>query len=469
MKRIILMIAAALTMTSCGIYKSYTRPDDIRTDHLYGVDYESTDTVSIADIRWQDMFTDPRLQALIEKGLENNTDMQSAHWRVEEARAALQSARLAFLPSFNLAPNGGVSSFDGSKGSWTYTVPLAASWQIDIFGGLRNAKRKAKALYAQSQEYRQAVRTQLISGIATYYYTLLMLDSQFDATKQTAESLTESARTMRDMKLAGMTTEAGVAQIEAAAYSAHASLQDLEHKIREVENSFCSLLGEVPHGIERGSLDEQVLPQSLAAGVPLQLLSNRPDVKSAELALEQAFYTTAAARSALYPSLTLSGTLGWTNNAGAMIVNPGKLLLSAAGSLAMPLFNARLNRNQLKIAKARQEESKLSFQQTLLNAGAEVNNALSQCQTARAKAEWRTKQIAALESAYEATQLLMRHSSTTYLEVLTAQQNLLSGRTSQISDRFEEIQGTINLYQALGGGRDTEVEAETKTDSKKKR
>ena len=146
------------------------------------------------------MFTDPRLQTLIGRGLENNTDMQSAYWRVEEARAALQSARLAFLPSFNLAPNGGVSSFDGSKGAWTYTIPLAASWQIDIFGGLRNAKRKAKALYAQSQEYRQAVRTQLISGIATYYYTLLMLDSQFDATKQTAESLSESARIMRDMK-----------------------------------------------------------------------------------------------------------------------------------------------------------------------------------------------------------------------------------------------------------------------------
>ncbi len=469
MKRIIILIAAALTMTSCGIYKSYTRPDDIRTDQLYGVDYQSTDTASIADIHWQEMFTDPRLQTLIGRGLENNTDMQSAYWRVEEARAALQSARLAFLPSFNLAPNGGVSSFDGSKGAWTYTIPLAASWQIDIFGGLRNAKRKAKALYAQSQEYRQAVRTQLISGIATYYYTLLMLDSQFDATKQTAESLSESARIMRDMKQAGMTTEAGVAQIEAAAYSAHASLQDLEHRIREVENAFCSLLGEVPHDIERGTLDEQILPQSLAAGVPLQLLSNRPDVKSAELALEQAFYTTAAARSALYPSLTLSGTLGWTNNAGAMIVNPGKLLLSAAGSLAMPLFNARLNRNQLKIAKARQEEAKLSFQQTLLNAGAEVNNALSLCQTARAKAEWRTKQIAALESAYEATQLLMRHSSTTYLEVLTAQQNLLAGRISQISDRYEEIQGTIDLYQALGGGRDTEVEAETKTDSKKKR
>jgi len=453
MKRIILICTAAL-LTGCGIYKPYSRPKDIKTDSLYGAEYETTDTTTIADIRWQEMFTDPQLQSLIEKGLENNSDMQSALWRVKEAEAALQSARLAFLPSFNLAPNGGISSFDNHASPWTYTIPLAASWQIDIFGGLRNAKRKAKAVYFQTQEYRQAVRTQLISGIATYYYTLLMLDSQYEATRETAQSLMESAETMRAMKQAGMTTEAGVAQMEAAAYSAEASLNDLNQTIRETENAFCSLLGEVPHNIERGKLENQILPESIAAGVPLQLLSNRPDVRSAELGLEQAFYATAAARSALYPNLTLSGTLGWTNNAGSIVVNPGKLLLSATGSLTMPLFNARKGRNQLKIAKAQQEEAKLTFQQTLLNAGAEVNNALSLCQTSRAKVELRKKQIASLESAFESTQLLMRHSSTTYLEVLTAQQNLLSGRIAQITDRFNEIQGTINLYKALGGGRD---------------
>lgn len=458
MKRI-LLISIVTLLTGCGIYGTYTRPDNIQTDNLFGAEYETTDTTSIADIRWQEMFTDPQLQALIDKGLENNTDMQTAEWRVKEAQAALQSARLAYLPSFNFAPNGGVSSFDGSKGSWTYTVPIVASWQIDIFGGIRNAKRKAKAVYAQTQEYRQAVRTGLISGIATYYYTLLMLDSQYEVTRQTAESLMQSAETMRAMKLAGMTNEAGVAQMEAAGYAAQASLQDLNQSIRETENAFCSLLGEVPHDIERGKLEAQHLPESLATGVPLRLLSNRPDVRSAEFALEQAFYATNAARSALYPTITLSGTLGWTNSAGSMIVNPGKLLLSAAGSLAMPLFNARLGRNQLKIAKAQQEEAKLTFQQTLLNAGAEVNNALSLCQTSRAKVEWRTKQIASLQSAFESTQLLMRHSSVTYLEVLTAQQNLLSGQISQITDRYNEIQGVVSLYQALGGGRDTEADA----------
>lgn len=453
MKRVIILAVATL-LVGCGIYKPYSRPETIRTDSLFGVEYESADTTSIADLKWQDMFADSQLQQLIESALESNTDMQSAHLRVEEAEAALKSARLAFLPSFNLAPNGGVSSFDGSKGAWTYTVPLAASWQIDIFGGLNNAKRRAKANYAQSLEYRQAVRTELISQVANLYYTLLMLDAQFEATQLTAESLKKSAKTMDAMMSAGMANRASVAQLEAAAYSASAALLDLGHSIREVENALCSILGETPRNIERGKLLEQQLPESLSTGVPLRMLQYRPDVRMAELGLEQAFYSTAAARSALYPSLTLEGVVGWTNSAGAVVVNPGKILLSATASLFAPIFNGGRARAQLKIAKAQQEEACLSFQQALLNAGAEVNNALSKCQTARAKGEWRAKQIEALESAYNSTQLLMKHSSTTYLEVLTAEQNLLSGRISQITDRFDEIQATIELYQALGGGRE---------------
>ena len=453
MKRVIILAVATL-LVGCGIYKPYSRPETIRTDSLFGVEYESADTTSIADLKWQDMFADSQLQQLIESALESNTDMQSAHLRVEEAEAALKSARLAFLPSFNFAPNGGVSSFDGSKGAWTYTVPLAASWQIDIFGGLNNAKRRAKANYAQSLEYRQAVRTELISQVANLYYTLLMLDAQFEATQLTAESLKKSAKTMDAMMSAGMANRASVAQLEAAAYSASAALLDLGHSIREVENALCSILGETPRNIERGKLLEQQLPESLSTGVPLRMLQYRPDVRMAELGLEQAFYSTAAARSALYPSLTLEGVVGWTNSAGAVVVNPGKILLSATASLFAPIFNGGRARAQLKIAKAQQEEACLSFQQALLNAGAEVNNALSKCQTARAKGEWRAKQIEALESAYNSTQLLMKHSSTTYLEVLTAEQNLLSGRISQITDRFDEIQATIELYQALGGGRE---------------
>lgn len=456
MKRILLFSLAVL-LTNCGIYKPYSRPE-VKTDNLYGAEYATRDTTSLADIRWQDLFTDARLQQLIERGLEQNSDLQSAHWRIQEAEAALKSARLAFLPSFNLAPNGGVSSFDHSAGAWTYSVPLSASWQIDIFGGLNNAKRKAKALYAHSEEYRQAVRTQLIAGIANLYYTLLMLDDQHEATRKTAESLMQSAETMRAMMQAGMANQAGVAQMEAAAYAAQATLFDLCQQIREVENQLCALLGETPHPIERTTLGEQQLPEQLMVGVPVQMLSRRPDVRMAEYALMQSYYATAAARSALYPTLSLSGLAGWTNSAGSVIVDPGRLLLSAAASLTAPLFNGGKARAQVKIAKAQQQEAQIAFQQSLLNAGAEVNSLLSQVQTARFKREWRERQIASLTSAVESTQLLMQHGTTTYLEVLTAQQNLLAGEISSISDRFEEMQGVVNLYSALGGGREESAE-----------
>ncbi|WP_300722491.1 TolC family protein [uncultured Alistipes sp.] len=454
----ILIICLAAAMTSCGIYKNYSRPE-IQTDGLYGT-AETADTTTIGDISWQEMFSDPCLRTLIGRALENNTDLQSAQWRVKEAEATLKSARLAYLPSFNFAPQGSISSFDNSPATKTYSIPVTASWQIDIFGGLTNAKRRAKALYLQSQEYEQAVKTQLIASVANLYYTLLMLDSQYEVTGQTAEKWEESIRTMRALKEAGMTNEAGVAQYEGSYYAIVASLRDIEYSIREAENSLCSILAETPHEIERGRLDQQELPMDLAVGVPVQMLSNRPDVRSAEYSLMQSFYATNAARSALYPSITLSGSAGWTNSAGSMIVNPGKLLLSAAGSLLQPIFNAGANRANLKIAKAQQEEAKLSFQQTLLNAGAEVNNALTQCQMARAKTDVRAKQIEAMERAVVSTELLMQHSSTTYLEVLTAQQSLLSAQLSQIADRFDEIQGIVNLYQALGGGRDLTTKEE---------
>lgn len=452
MKKSIVILTAAI-LCSCGIYKPYTRPEVV-TDDLYGAGVETADTLNLGYLQWRELFTDPQLQVLIEQGLAYNTDLQSAQWRVKEAEASLKTARLSFLPSFNLAPQGSVSSFEDHKPVWAWTAPVTASWEIDIFGRLLNGKRRAKALYAQSQEYRQAVQTQLIASVANLYYTLLMLDDQYEVSKQTAAKWHESVETMRAMMQAGMTNDAGVKQMEANYYAIEASLYDLQEQIRNVENSLSSLLGEAPTRIVRGSLRTQEFPEALTVGVPVQMLSNRPDVRSSELNLMQAYYTTAEARSALYPSLTLSGTFGWTNSLGSMVSNPAKMIFTAAASLVQPIFNAGANRARVKIAKAQQQEALLAFQQTLLNAGAEVNNALTQVQTARSKTSLRRKQIAALERAVESTELLMRHGTSTYLEVLTAQQSLLSSQLTQITDRFDEIQGIINLYQALGGGRD---------------
>ena len=456
--KLITLSVSCLLLSSCGIYTTYERPSDINTDGLYGQDLNeeavAVDTASIASLSWRELFTDSHLQTLIEHALQSNTDLLSAQQRIKEAEATLSSAKLAYLPSFMLTPQGGVSSFDKSKGSWTYTGIASASWEIDIFGKLTNAKRRSKALYLQSLEYEQAVSTSLIANVANLYYTLLMLDEQYRISEETAVNWRESVRTMRAMMAAGMTNEASVSQSEANCRQVEASLLDLKQQIKEVENSLSILLGEVPGGIERGHLAGQDFPEDLTVGVPLQLLSRRPDVKSAELSLASAFYSTNAARSAFYPSVTLSGTAGWTNSAGNMAINPGKLLLSAVGALTQPLFNKGLNIAQLKIAKAQQEEAKLAFQQALLNAGSEVNNALTQVQTARGKTELRTGQITSLENAVRSTQLLMQHGTSTYLEVLTAQQSLLSAQLTQVADRFDEIQGIINLYQALGGGRD---------------
>ena len=453
MKKIIVLTTATALLSSCGIYTKY-QPAETTPDNLYGEEVAVDDTTNFGNVNWRELFTDPQLQALIEQGLQNNTDLRSAQLQIEEAEAALMSAKLAFLPSFALSPQGTISSFDGGKATKTYTLPVTASWELDIFGRLRNAKQQAKALYAQSKDYQQAVRTQLIAGIANVYYTLLMLDEQLAISQQTEEAWKETVASTRALMDAGLANEAATSQMEAAYYSVQTSILDLKEQINQVENSLALLLAETPRRYERGKLADQRLPEDVAVGVPMQMLSNRPDVRAAERSLEQAFYATNHARAAFYPSIVLSGSAGWTNSAGSMIVNPGKFLASAVGSLTQPLFNKGQIMAQYRIAKAQQEEASLSFQQALLNAGSEVNDALVACQTSKAKTLLFEKQIQSLEKALESTSLLMEHGTTTYLEVLTARQSLLSAQLSQTANRFTEIQSVINLYQALGGGRE---------------
>ena len=453
MKKIIVLTTATALLSSCGIYTKY-QPAETTPENLYGEEVAVDDTTNFGNVNWRELFTDPQLQALIEQGLQNNTDLRSAQLQIEEAEAALMSAKLAFLPSFALSPQGTISSFDGGKATKTYTLPVTASWELDIFGRLRNAKQQAKALYAQSKDYQQAVRTQLIAGIANVYYTLLMLDEQLAISQQTEEAWKETVASTRALMDAGLANEAATSQMEAAYYSVQTSILDLKEQINQVENSLALLLAETPRRYERGKLADQRLPEDVAVGVPMQMLSNRPDVRAAERSLEQAFYATNQARAAFYPSIVLSGSAGWTNSAGSMIVNPGKFLASAVGSLTQPLFNKGQIMAQYRIAKAQQEEARLAFQQALLNAGSEVNNALTQVQVARGKTELRARQITSLETTVCSTRLLMQYGTSTYLEVLTAQQGLLSAQLTQVADRFDEIQGIINLYQALGGGRE---------------
>ncbi|MDE5732337.1 MAG: TolC family protein [Bacteroidales bacterium] len=457
LRRIILIIAVAAVSCSCGIYRKYERPESVRADSLlFGEEYVTSDTVSIADMGWKELFTDPLLQGLIGKALENNTDLRTARLHVEEAEIALNTARLSYLPNFNFAPEGGVSSFNNYNGvqsgpSWTYTVPVVASWEIDIFGRKTNEKRRSKAALEMSRDYEQAAVTGLIASVASQYYTLVMLDEQLRIAVGTADKFSQSVDVLKAMKDAGMANEVAVAQMEGAYYQVCAVQQTILQTISQIENSLCTVLCETPHRIERGTLDGMSFPETLRTGLPVQLLSRRPDVRAAENSLASAYYAVNASRAAMYPSLSLGGTIGWTNNAGVP-VSPGGFIMAATGSLLQPIFNARANVAKVKIMKLQQEEAMLNFRQTILNAGAEVNDALTRYQTSSARAGLREQQISSLAAAVEKTGLLMRYTSTTYLEVLTAQQSLLSAQTDLAQDRYDMISSVISLYRALGGG-----------------
>lgn len=462
MKKIITCLVATSLLSSCHIYKAYERPD-VDIQHLYrdtvtADNRDSSDTLSVADTvslgsrPWREVFADPALQSLIEQGLAGNTDLQSALLRVKQAEATLLSSRLAYLPSLKLAPEGTISSFDKQSATRTYQLPVAASWEVDLFGNLLNAKRGAKTALLQSEGYQQAVQTQLIATIANSYYTLLMLDRQLAISEETTCNWEQSVATMKALKAAALTNEAAVTQSEANYYMVKATLPDLRRQIREAENSLSLLLGQAPQQISRSGWQPLELPEQLSAGIPLQLLANRPDVRQAEMALASAYHNTNGARSAFYPQITISGSAGWTNNAGEAIRNPARFLATAVGSLVQPLFNKGTNIARLKIAKAQQEEALLNFRQSLLNAGSEVSNALYQFHSSGEKSKQRIRQIASLNNSVAYTQELMRLGTSTYLEVLTAQQSLLTAQLTEVSDYFEQMQAVINLYRALGGG-----------------
>ncbi len=458
-KNIVMMMCATALLSSCHIYKAYDRPEDISAEGIYRDPVSVTDTLAVTDttnigsLPWQEIFRDPKLQVLIEEGLANNVDMQAAILRVEEAKVMLTSARLSFLPSINFAPQGSLTTMGDSDWGKAYSTPLAASWEVDLFGKLLNASRSQKTAYLQSQYSQQAVRSQIICGIANLYYTLLMLDRQVEITTETVAIYKENVRAMEAMKIAGMTTEAAVTQTRAAYHQVQASLIDLQRQVRETENSLSVLLAKAPQHIDRGTLDEQIMPEELLTGVPLQLLENRPDVKIAEMNLASAYYTTNQARAAFYPGINITATAGWTNGSGVQISNPGQFMFQALASLAQPIFNNGKLVANLKVSKAEEEIAKMNYQQTILEAGQEVSDALHLYDATNKKLIHDKSQVEELEKAVVYTKDLFQSGDATYLEILTSQQNLLSAQLTEVSDNIQRIQAVISLYSAVGGGR----------------
>ena len=457
MKKILFILAGTLVLAGCKSYKNYERPQNIAdtaNEQLFR-DVQATDTMSFGNRPWREVFTDAQLQQLIEKALAQNIDLQKADHNIQKARIGLKVSKLSYLPTLAVAPQGQIASFDGGKATKTYTLPLSLSWELGSWGSLRNNRKKAGVDTLIAASAKQATQTAIVSAVANLYYTMQMLDEQLRTTNETVVLWKKNVDAMEAMQEAGLTTNAAVAQARANFYELQTTIPTLEHSIRQTENSLCVILNEAPHPIARSAFNADAFPADFSTGVPLQLLSSRPDVKIAELQLASAFYNTNIARSAFYPSLTLSGTAGWTNSAGSMVLNPAKFIANAVGSLVQPLFAQGKLRAQYKIAKIEEESLTLDFRNTLLTAGQEVSDALSSYQTATAKAEKRKLEVEQLEQALEKTLFLFSHGNTTsYLETLTAQQSLLSAKLSLISDKYDKLQAGISLYQALGGGRD---------------
>lgn len=457
---ILTLISAAALMSSCGIYNKYERPE-VNTTGLVRDVASPTDTLAVSDttsfgnLPWRSVFTDPQLQTLIEQGLEHNTDLLNAALNVKMVEAQLTAAKLAFVPSFTFSPQGTISSWDGNKTIKTYSLPVQASWSLDLFGNLLNQKRSAQMALLATKDYQLVVKTNLISNIANMYYTLLMLDEQLIIVNDMAELTKETWDKMKIQKDLGSVRETGVQSAESNYYSVLAQAEDLKRQIRETENSLSLLLGQPAQTIARGKLADQSLPTEFSTGIALQMLSNRPDVHYAEMTLAQCFYDVQTARSRFYPNITISGSGAFTNSAGGGIVNPGKWLLSAVGSLVQPIFmNGQLVAG-LKVAKAQQEQAYNTWQNAILSAGSEVSNALVLYNSSDAKSKLEAKQVESLEKNVKYTQDLFHQSKgTTYLEIITAQQSLLNAQLAKVQDDFYKMQAVVNLYYALGGGRD---------------
>ena len=405
---------------------------------------------TVDSIGWRSVFTEPQLARLIETALERNADLRTANLNVVQAEAQLKAARLAFLPSLTVGAEGQLQKTKGQATQKTYNVPLTMQWEIDLAGRLRGEKRAAVANYWSTAETERAVRLQLIAAVATHYYQLVMMDEQLAVTRETIENARQTVETMEALKVVGMQNEAAVSAARAAYLNVSAQEKTLLQQIQATENALVVLVGEQLENIGRIGFGNADVSMNVSTTYRLETLAGRPDVKAAEYALKAQMAQVNVARAAFYPQLTISASAGWTNNVGE-IVNPGQMLLSAIGSLVQPLFNKGQNRANLRIAKARQEQALVAFNQALLVAGAELSDALTACQLSSERLALRQQEVAAAERAYEVSKDVMQNSSSTYLEVLTAQQSLLQSHLSLTTDRFDLIQGEINLFKALGG------------------
>ncbi len=460
MKKILIFAAATLLMSSCGLYNKYERPD-VNTEGLIRDAVNDLDTLAVQDtasfgnLPWRQVFTDPQLQAYIEQGLQKNANLQNAALTVEMYETMLKAAKLAFLPAVQFGSNTGMGSIstlytDPSVTTKAYTLPVTASWTLDLFGNILSQKRSTQMKLLGYKDYQMAVRAQVISGIANCYYTLLMLDKQVEIVDEMSRMSKETWEMMKLQHELGRVRSTGVQSAEAAYLSMQTKANDFKRQIRSTENALCLLIGQAGQQIPRSTLDQQSLPSEFATGVGVQLLQNRPDVHNAEMNLASCFHDVQTARSQFYPTITIGATGAFTNNNG--VINPGKWLTTLFGNLTQPIFARGALIANLKVSKLKYEQAFNSWQNAILSAGNEVSNALVNYNSYDANSKIEEERIAVLTKSVEDTKALYHSSGSSYLEVLTAEQNLLNAKLNKVTADFNKMQAVISLYTALGGG-----------------
>ncbi len=446
-------LALAMTTGSCNLYKKYETPTDGVIGEYAEALKQPVDSSALGNLGWREVFTDPLLQNYIDSALVNNTDLQNAKINVDIAQARLEGAKLNYLPSVTFGPNGSGSKVGDNDMNWGWQLPLTVSWQADIFGKLTNNKRSAESAVLQSDAYRQAVQSQIIAAVASCYYSLVSLNNQLQIYEQTSKLWKESVQMMEDMKEAGRYTEVAVVQSKANYYGVLATIPTIKQSIAKANNTMSLLLNVKPQTWAINSSSILAMPGKFDGGIPMSYLAARPDVRASEQSFAQAYYATNVARANFYPQLTLTATGGYGTLAGNVLVDPAKWFLSLAGSLTAPIFQRGQNMATLKAAKLQQQQALNTFQYSVLNAASEVSNALVDITTTDERLVNVSEQEKNLEKAVEYNRDLMNLSTTTYLEVITAQQSLLSAQIQLENVKLNKNQGIITLYQALGGGR----------------
>jgi outer membrane protein, multidrug efflux system len=452
--RTAIVIAMIVAINSCKITQPYSQPSDAANNKLFR-DAPNADTSNIATVSWRQMFTDTLLQSLVQEGINNNLDLKIAIARIKSAAANAKQSKLALLPEFDANGTATYQQVPSTQFGFpqAYLLQVTTSWEADVWGKLTSAKRGALASLLQSEAYKRAVQTQLVSDIVTNYYLLMAYDQQLQITERTVENREKEVETMKILKESNVVTGAAVVQSEANLYSVKITIPDLKQNIRETENTLSVLLGRTPDTIFRTTLDQQNIITNLATGVPAQLLANRPDVQQAEFQLRNSFEQVNVARTYFYPSFTITGAAGFSNTTIEQLFNPISFFANITGGLLQPIFDQGRNKQRLSVAQAAQEESLNTFKKTILVAGQEVSNALYSYNAAVQKQTLREQQIAYLQKAVDYTKQLLEYSSATnYTDVLTSEQSLLAAQLSSINDKLQQLNAVVNLYRSLGGG-----------------